>query len=107
MAIICAVVATVVAIVIWCVSVTGRCVHLRIVGAAVASAAADAIVLIEMTANPMRIIIIVATARMDAAIRLMVHTAGVVVVCRRHYRGHSAAIVHISIVMMMVMMMER
>lgn len=108
MAIVCAVVAAIVAIIIWCVSIAGRCVHLRIVRTAAATAAARAtIVLIEMTANPMRIIVIAITVRMYAAIRLEVHTVGIVVAGRWHRRGHAAAIVHVSIVMVMVVMVKR
>lgn len=102
MAIICAIIAAIVAIIIWCVPIGGRCVHLRIVRTAIGT-----VVLIEMTANPMRIIVIVISVRMDAAIRLMVHTIGVVVVGRWHCRRHSTTIMHISIVVVMVMMVER
>lgn len=102
MAIICAIIAAVVAVIIWCVPIAGRRVHLRIV-----RTATGAIVLIEMTVNPMRIIVIVITVRVDDAIRLMVHTIGVVVVGRWHRRSHSTTIMHVSIVVVMVMMVER
>lgn len=80
MHIVCAIIAAIVAIIIWCVSVAGRCMHLCIVRNGTTAAAA--IVLIEMTANSMRIIVIAIIVGMDAAIRLMVHTVGVVVICR-------------------------
>lgn len=106
MAVMRAIIAAVVAIVIWCVSVDGRCVHLRIVRNG--GADASTVVLIEMTANPMRIIVIVVAARMDDAIRLRMHAIGIVIARRWHYGRHSdtAAVVHVSIVMVMVVMVK-